>query len=58
MLSVQKSGITANAAREYQRELDHLYARRDAIDSLIASLEAYDRYKATMPVRQPQRKSA
>jgi hypothetical protein len=29
----------------YRQELDHLYARRSAIDSLIESLEEYERFK-------------
>ena len=32
---------------EYFTELEYLYARRSAIDSLIESLEAYDRYQLT-----------
>ena len=29
--------------RDYQRELEYLYARRYAIEALIASLQKYDR---------------
>ncbi len=29
----------------FRRELAYLYARRDALDKLIASLEAYGRYQ-------------
>ena len=58
MLSAKKSTMTLNPARNHQRELDRLYARRTAIDSLIASLEEYDRYKATSPARLGQRKTA
>ena len=29
----------------YRNELDYLYARRSAIDSLIESLEEYERFK-------------
>ncbi len=32
---------------EYCKELEYLYARRSAIDSLIESLEEYDRYRMT-----------
>jgi hypothetical protein len=32
---------------EYFKELEYLYARRSAIDSLIESLEEYDRYRMT-----------
>ena len=30
----------------YRKELEYLYARRSAIDSLIESLEDYDRFRA------------
>jgi len=33
-------------ARVTRKELEHLYARRSAIDELIQSLEEYDRFKA------------
>lgn len=58
MLSVKKSNVTLNPVRNYERQLEQLYARRSAIDSLIASLEEYDRYRAAAPVRLGQRKSA
>jgi hypothetical protein len=29
----------------YRKELEYLYARRSAIDSLIESLEEYERFK-------------
>ncbi len=32
---------------EYRQELEYLYARRSAIDSLIESLEEYDRFRMT-----------
>ena len=35
----------------YGKELEYLYARRQAIDTLIDSLEEYDRYRET---RQPE----
>ena len=31
----------------YRKELEYLYARRIAIDTLIESLEEYDRYRVT-----------
>ena len=31
----------------YRRDLEYLYARRLAIDTLIESLEEYDRYRVT-----------
>jgi hypothetical protein len=35
-----------HSSPSYQRELEVLYARRSAIDSLIKSLQTYDRYRA------------
>lgn len=58
MLSAKKSTMTLNPIRNHQRELDRLYARRSAIDLLIASLEEYDRYKAAAPARFGERKTA
>ena len=58
MLSAKKSTVTLNPVRNYQRELQQLYARRSAIDSLITSLEEYDRYKAAAPTRLGERKTA
>lgn len=59
MLSAKKEPVMIDTARNYQAELEALYARRSAIDELIASLEAYERYRATAPARSgQQRKSA
>jgi len=59
MVSAKKTMVTLNPIRNYQRELDKLYARRSAIDTLITSLEEYDRYKASSSMRSiGQRKSA
>jgi hypothetical protein len=59
MLPGKKAPLTLNLTPNYQRELEYLYARRSAIDSVIASLEAYDRYRATTPTSgHGQRKSA
>jgi hypothetical protein len=58
MLSMKKSAVTLNPAKNHPRELERLYARRTAIDSLIASLEEYHRFKAIAPTRFGQRKSA
>jgi hypothetical protein len=41
--------LSHEATRGYERELQLLYARRSAIDSLIASLQNYDRYRASRP---------
>ena len=45
------------ASENYRRELAHLYARKSAIDSLIASLEVYDRYRAAVQSKR-ERKTA
>jgi hypothetical protein len=59
MLSGKKAPVILNTSRNYQRELKQLYARRSAIDALIASLVAYDRYKAASAATAGQhRKSA
>ena len=58
MLPEKKSAVTLHPVRNYDRELEHLYARRSAIDAVIASLEAYDRHRATKAMREGQRKSA
>jgi hypothetical protein len=34
---------------EYRKELEYLYARRSAIDTLIDSLEDYARFRALPP---------
>lgn len=42
-----KNEIPAPApASVYRKELEYLYARRSAINSLIESLEDYDRFRA------------
>jgi hypothetical protein len=46
MSSAKKSPIVLTPIRGVRRELEFLYARRYAIDSLIESLETYDRYRA------------
>lgn len=43
-----------HTVRNPQAQLEALYARRSAIDDLIASLEAYDRYRAGTPTNSPQ----
>ena len=43
----------------YREELEYLYARRHAIDTLIESLQQYDRYRAPAPVKkEPQLRTA
>jgi hypothetical protein len=33
----------------YRKELEYLYARRFAVDTLIESLKKYDRFRETRP---------
>jgi hypothetical protein len=40
----------AVASADYERQLEYLYARRSAIDTLIESLVEYDRHRETRPV--------
>ena len=44
MLAKKKPPVSASTGA-YRQELDYLYARRSAIDSLIESLEDYDRFR-------------
>jgi hypothetical protein len=57
MLSAKKNAVPIDTVRDYQRELEYLYARKSAIDLLIASLEEYQRSCATNSAG-GQRKSA
>ena len=52
-----KKALTSPApARTYRKELEYLYARRTAIDTLIQSLEEYDRFRSIRD--NPPRKTA
>jgi hypothetical protein len=44
-------------ARSARKELEYLYARRTAINTLIQSLEQYDRFRA-LQFAESKRKSA
>ena len=44
-MSVGKRPFSQKRALEFRRELAYLYARREAVDKAIASLEAYGRYQ-------------
>ena len=46
MLPAREIAVNLETVRDYQRELEYLYARKLAIDTLIASLEEYARYRA------------
>jgi hypothetical protein len=39
----------------YRKELEHLYARRSAVNSLIESLEDYDRFREVRKEESQQR---
>jgi hypothetical protein len=53
-----KKGLSPTSpSRMNRKELDYLYARRSAIDSLIQSLEEYNRFRARQ-LEEPKRKSA
>lgn len=54
MLSGKKAPVNIHTVRNHQAQLEALYARRSAIDDLIASLEAYDRYRAGAPTSSGQ----
>lgn len=58
MLSGREAPVRIQTTENHQQKLEVLYARRSAIDDLIASLEAYDRYRAAKPTRSGQRKTA
>lgn len=45
MLPGKNAPVMIDTARDSQKELEVLYARRSAIDAVIASLEDYDRYR-------------
>lgn len=45
MLPVKKPPVMIVTARTSRKNLEHLYARRSAIDALIESLQEYDRFR-------------
>lgn len=44
---VKKEIPASSPAPAYDKELEYLYARRLAVDTLIDSLEQYNRYRVT-----------
>jgi hypothetical protein len=56
MFAKQKTPVSASVLA-YRQELDYLYARRSAIDSLIESLEEYDRFRE-VPAEDGERQTA
>jgi hypothetical protein len=45
MLPAKKPPVMIVPARISSKNLEHLYARRSAIDALIESLQEYDRFR-------------
>ena len=45
MLPAKKAPVRLTPSRISRKNLEHLYAKRSAIDALIQSLEEYDRYR-------------
>ena len=58
MLSGKKAPVMISTARGRKAKLEALYTRLSAIDQLIESLEAYDRYRATAATAGQQRRTA
>jgi hypothetical protein len=56
MFAKQTTPVSASGLA-YRQELDYLYARRSAIDSLIESLEEYDRFREA-PAEEGERQTA
>ena len=59
-MNLKRQVVNADAvsvAVDYERQLEYLYARRSAIDSLIESLEEYERHRETRPLT-PELKTA
>ena len=46
MVAKKEPLSTTSLNRIYRKKLEYLYARRSAIDTLIQSLEGYDRFRA------------
>lgn len=57
MLEAKERGVTT-ASRGFHKELKYLYERRVAVESLIRSLEEYQRFHAKREVNPPRRKMA
>jgi hypothetical protein len=57
MFAKNEIPMSANG-QAYRQELEHLYARRSAIDSLIESLEQYDRFRESARAEESQRQTA
>jgi hypothetical protein len=53
-----KKALTSATPTAYRKELEYLYARRTAVDTLIESLELYDRFRAKPAGQGSKRKTA
>jgi hypothetical protein len=54
-----KKAVRSNLVRRgYRKQLEHLYARRSTLDTLIQSLEDYDRFRSVAATARLKRKSA
>jgi hypothetical protein len=53
----EKKALASSPARTHRKELEYLYARRIAINTLIQSLEEYGRYRAKV-LLPPKRRTA
>jgi hypothetical protein len=45
MLPAKKAPVMIASVRTSRKNLEHLYARRSAIDALIASLQEYNKFR-------------
>jgi hypothetical protein len=57
MFAKTETPVSASV-RAYRQELEHLYARRSAVDSLIESLEEYDRVREAARAEDSKRQTA
>jgi cell division protein FtsB len=57
MFAKKETSVSASA-RADRRELEHLYARRSAVENLIESLEEYDRVREAARAEGDERQTA
>jgi hypothetical protein len=55
---VKNVPTTLSPGRDQLKQLEYLYARREAIDGLIQSLQDYDRCREKLQDSHPKRKLA
>jgi hypothetical protein len=58
MLLMKKTPVMIPPPRISRKNLEHLYARRSAIDALIVSLEEYNRFREKRAASEDKRKTA